>query len=319
MHAIRIHEAGGPEVLKYEDAPDPMPGPGQLLLNIQATGVNFADVTARRNAVAANLPMIPGNECAGAVAVVGEGVTDFAVGDVVACMAPGSYAEKIAVPAARAVKLPSGMAAEAGAAILLQGLTSHAMVLGAYQAKAGDRVLIHAGAGGVGMLMAQMCKNAGAYVYATVGSDEKIEAAKSAGADMVINYSKDDFAEAISAATEGKGVSAVIDSVGKATFLKDIACLATRGIVVLFGQASGPVEPFDIGVLNQMGGYITRTGVGHYTGTREEWLRRANEVLDWLQSGTIKVQTKTYKLANAADAHQEMQDRQSIGKLLLTP
>ena len=320
MKAIRIHQAGGPEVLQYEDVADPTAGPGQVLINIVAAGINYADVGARRNAVAANLPATLGSEAAGTVAAVGEGVTEFSVGDVVACQgAPGCYAEHVAAPMARVVKLPEGMDPQTGAAVMLQGLTAHAMAFGAYHIEAGDRVLVHAGAGGVGLLLTQMAKNAGAQVFSTVGSDDKIQAAKEAGADQVINYSKDDFEEEIKKATDGKGVNAVFDSVGKATFLKGLGCLASRGSMVVFGQASGPMDPLDLNVLGRVGSYITRTGVGHYTATRQEWLRRADELLGWVHSGKLKVRSTTYPLASATDAHRDLQERKTIGKLLLIP
>jgi NADPH2:quinone reductase len=320
MKAIRIHNPGGPEVLQYEDVPDPTPGPGQVLIQVAAAGINYADVLGRMNAQPANLPMTPGSEAGGTVLAVGEGVTDFKPGDVVACQgAPGCYAEKVAAPAARVVKLPEGMKPETAAALMLQGLTAHAMAFGAYDVKSGDRVLNHAAAGGLGLLLTQMCKNAGAYVYATVGSDDKVNAAKGAGADVVINYSKQDFEEEIKKATDGKGVNAVFDSVGKATFVKSVNSLASRGVVVSFGQASGAIEPFDVGLLSRVGGYVTRTGVAHYTQTREEWLLRSNELLGWVQEGKLKLRSTTYPLAQASQAHTDLQGRKTTGKLLLVP
>jgi NADPH:quinone reductase len=319
MKAVRLHEAGGPEVLRYEDVPDPVAGPGQVLINIAAVGVNYMDIGRRRGAAAADLPLTLGGESAGTVAAVGEGVTEYKVGDVVAYHGPPGYAEKVAAPIAKVIKLPAGMKAETGAAIMLQGLTAHALIHGAYNVKAGDRVLVQAGAGGVGMLLSQMAKNAGAYVYATVGSDDKVAIAKEAGADEVINYSKDDFEAEIRKATGGEGVNAVFDAVGKTTFLKGINCLASRGVMVSFGQASGAIEPFDPAVLSPKGLYVTRTGLAHYTSTREEWERRSKELLDWVAGGKLKIRTTTYPLAKAAEAHADLQGRKTTGKLLLIP
>ncbi len=319
MKAVRVHEPGGPEVLRYEDVPDPSVGPGQVLIDVAAAGVNYMDIGRRRSASAPDLPLILGGESAGTVAAVGEGVTEFVAGDVVAYHGPPGYAEKVVAPVARVIKLPPGMKAETGAAIMLQGLTAHALAHGAYNVKSGDRVLVQAGAGGVGSLLTQMAKNAGAYVFATVGSDDKIQAAKEAGADTVMNYSEQDFEEEIAEATRGQGVHAVFDAVGKDTFLKGINCLASRGFMVSFGQASGPIEPFDPALLSRMGGYVTRTGLAHYAGTREEWLQRANELLGWVNTGKIKVRTTAYPLSKAADAHADLQGRKTIGKLLLIP
>jgi NADPH2:quinone reductase len=320
MKAIRIHQAGGPEVLQYEDVADPVAAAGQVLVKVGAVGVNYADIGGRAGAQAANLPMTPGTEAAGTVTAVGDGVTEFKAGDLVAVQgAPGCYAEQVAAPAARVVKLPAGMSAETGAATMLQGLTAHAMAFGACNVKSGDRVLVHAGAGGVGRLLIQMCKNAGAQVIATVGSDDKAAVAREAGADVVVNYSTQDFEEEVKKATDGKGVNAVFDSVGKATFAKGVNCLASRGVIAVFGGASGQAEPFDIAALARVGGYVTRTGMGHFTGTREEWLRRSNELLGWVQSGKLKLLTTTYPLARAADAHRDLQGRKTVGKLLLIP
>ena len=320
MKAIRMHQAGDPEVLQYEDVPDPAPAARQVLIRVAAAGINYPDIGARRNAAAASLPLIPGSEAAGTVTAVGEGVTAFKRGDVVAyCGGPGSYAEMAVVPVGRALPVPAGMDPHTAAAVMLQGLTAHAMGFGAHQLKAGDKVLIHAGAGGVGGLLIQMAKNAGATVFATVGSDAKVSVAKEAGADLVINYSTQDFEEEVKKATDGKGVNAVFDSVGKATFLKGLNCLGSRGVIVVYGAASGAPEPVDIALLARGGQYITRTGMGHYTGTPEEYTRRAQELLGWVNSGKLKVRSSTYPLAQAADAHRALQGRQTTGKLLLVP
>lgn len=319
MKAVRLHEAGGPEVLRYEDVPDALAGPGQVLIQVAAAGVNYMDVGRRRGATATDLPLVLGGESSGTVIALGEGVHDFAVGDVVAYHGPPGYQTMVAAPVAKVIKLPQGMKPEMGAAIMLQGLTAHALMFGAYQVKAGDRVLVQAGAGGVGLLLTQMAKNSGAYVFATVGSDDKIPVAKDAGADTVINYSTQDFEEEIKKSADGQGVNAVFDAVGKTTFLKGINCLASRGVMVSFGQASGPIEPFDPSVLSRMGGYLTRTGLAHYTATKEDWDRRSRELLNWVSSGKIKVRTTSYPLSEAAQAHADLQGRKTVGKLLLVP
>jgi NADPH2:quinone reductase len=253
---------------------------------------------------------------------LGEGVTQFKVGDGVACQyqpPAGCYAEFAAIDVSGTVKLPSGVSHEDAAASLLQGRTAYAMAFQAYQTKAGDRILIHAAAGGVGLLMTQMVKRAGANVFATVGSDEKVDAAKEAGADCVINYSTEDFADVINRDTNGEGVNAIFDSVGRSTFLKNFDCLASRGYVVSYGQASGPIPPLDTGLLARSGGYVTRTNARRYTDGEEGWRFQVDQVFGMISSGTLKVRAERYPLANAADAHRDLEERRSIGKLLLIP
>ena len=321
MKAIRIHEAGGPEVLTYEEVPEPVPGPDQVLINVQASGVNFMDVGRRRGAMSNQLPLIPGGEAAGIVAAVGDQVTDIAVGDLVgSSSAIGGYAELALAPAARTVRLPQGTDASTGAAALLQGMTAHYLAHDSYPLKPGNKALVHAGAGGVGLLLIQMAKMLGAYVYATVSTEEKAALASSVGADKVILYTHHDFAEEISKDTSGEGIDVVYDSVGQQTFDGSIKCLGLRGALVLYGQTSGPVPPVDLSVLSPRSLTLMRTGLVSYTPTRDVLLRRASDVLGWIASGQLNLHIhKSYPLAEAADAHRELEGRQSVGKLLLIP
>jgi NADPH2:quinone reductase len=320
MKAIRVHQPGGPEVLQYEDVPDPSPGPGQVLIELVAAGINFSDTGSRRRGDGASLPYIPGSEGAGTIAAIGEGVTEFRAGDLVAFQgAAGCYAEKVAATVETLAKVPEGIAAKDAAAAMLQGRTAYAMVFQAYKTKPGDRVLIHAAAGGVGLLLTQMAKHAGAHVFATVGSDAKVVAVKEAGADQVINYSTDDFAAVINEATNGEGVNAIFDSVGQATFVKGLECLASRGYLISYGQASGPIEPFDLSLLSRSGGYVTRTNARRYGPTLEGWRFQVSEVFAWIRSGRLRLRWTSYPLARAADAHRDLESRATIGKLLLIP
>ena len=322
MKAIRIHQVGGPEVLKYEDCPAPTAGPGQALVDVQAIGVNFTDANTRRGAgPIPNLPMTPGREAAGVVSAVGEGVTEVAVGDnVVYCSVTGSYAEQVAVPADVLVKLPQGLDAKTGAAVLLQGMTAHYLAYSTYPLKAGDSALVHAGAGGTGLLLIQMAKRAGARVFATVSTDEKAALAREAGADRTIVYTREDFQEEIKKATDGRGVQVVYDSVGKTTFDRSLKCLALRGCLALFGQASGPVTPIDPAEALTGSAYLTRPSLGDYTANREDLLSRGGDVLGWAASGELKVRIGgTFPLAEASEAHRQLEGRLSTGKLLLIP
>lgn len=321
MKAIRIHEAGGPEVLKYEEAPDLVPGPDQVLINVQASGVNFMDIGRRRGALPDQLPLTPGGEAAGIVTAIGDQVTDLAVGDLVgSSSAIGGYAEQALAPAARTVKLPQGTDASTGAAALLQGMTAHYLAHDSYPLKPGDKALVQAGAGGVGLLLIQMAKMRGAYVYATVSTEEKAALASSAGADKVILYTSQDFAEEISNDTAGEGIEVVYDSVGQQTFDGSVKCLGLRGTLVLYGQSSGPVPPVDLSVLGPRSLALMRTGLVSYTATRDVLLKRAGDVLGWIASGQLDLHIhKSYPLAEAADAHRELEGRQSVGKLLLIP
>lgn len=320
MKAIRYHQPGGPEVLRYEDVPDPVPGPGQVLIDVIAAGVNYSDVRRRLTDSPASLPAIPGNEASGTVAALGEGVTEYRVGDVVVYgNVAGASAQRAVVPASQLVKVPPGLDPKLAAAAFVQGLTAHTMGFGAYHLKYGDTVLVHAGAGGVGGLLTQMAKNAGSRVISTVGSDAKVEAAKAAGADVVINYNTHDFEEEVKQITDGRGVNAVFDSVGKATFVKGLNCLGHLGVMVLFGQASGQAEPIDVALLHRGGQYITRTGMNHFVSTRAELVSRSYELLTWVATGRLRAPYTTHPLAGAAEAHRLMQERRTTGKQLLLP
>ncbi|HJO83397.1 MAG: quinone oxidoreductase [SAR202 cluster bacterium] len=321
MKAAQVTETGGPEVLRYVDVPDPVPGAGQALVDIQAIGVNYTDVYGRSGMNPPSLPWIPGVEGAGVVAQVGEGVTEVAVGDTVAYSGVGSsYAEKVVAPASSLVKMPDGVSADMGAAVMLQGMTAHYLCHATYPVKLGDTVLVHAAAGGVGLLLTQMVKSLGGAVIATVSTEEKAELARGAGADHVINYAESDFKADVNEITGGAGIQAVYDSVGKTTFDKGIACLEPTGYMVLYGQASGPVDPVPVSVLNAKSLFLTRPGLGHYTRTREELLSRAGDILDWVQSGQLDVRIHgTFPLSEAAEAHRQLEGRLTTGKLLLKP
>ncbi|MCE2403823.1 MAG: quinone oxidoreductase [Dehalococcoidia bacterium] len=322
MKAIRMHEQGPPDVLKYEDCPDPSPGTGEVVVDIEASGVNFLDLNIRSGAYPApEMPSVPGREAAGRVSAVGEGVEDVKVGDVVAyCGVVGAYAQKAAVPTSALIKMPEGLDATMGAAVLLQGMTAHYLAYGTYPLKQGDSCLVHAGAGGTGALLVQMAKRAGARVFTTVSTDEKAAIAREAGADHVIIYTRDDFEEAVKEVTGGAGLQVVYDSVGKTTFEKSMKCLGPRGYMVLFGQASGPVPPMEPARLGAGSLFLTRPSLTDYTETREDLVQRATDVLDWTRSGELKVRIgATFPLAEAAEAHHHMESRRSTGKLVLVP
>jgi NADPH2:quinone reductase len=321
MKAVQIMEYGGPEVMKYQDMPDPSPGDGQALVEIQAVGVNFTDTYSRSGANPPPLPWVVGVEGAGVVRQVGSGVFDLKEGDVVAYSGiAGSYAEQAVVPASRLVKMPEGLDAKAGAAAMLQGMTAHYLCHSTYAVKSGDRVLIHAGAGGVGLLLIQMVKRLGGYVYSTVSTEAKAELAKGAGADQVILYTQQDFAEEVKKATDGAGVQVVYDAVGKTTFEKSISCLGRRGHMVLYGQASGPPAPMNPGLLGAGSLYLTRPGLGDYVVTRGELEQRAGDVLGWVKSGELKLRVEhVFPLSDAVEAHRQLESRATTGKLLLIP
>ena len=322
MKAIRIHEVGGPEVLRYEECPAAIPGPGQVSIEVQAIGVNFTDVNTRSGASPPpSLPMTPGREAAGVVSVVGEGVTDVIVGDRVAyCGVTGSYTEQAVVPATVVVKLPDGIDAKTGAAAMLQGMTAHYLAFSIHPLEAGNPVLVHAGAGGTGLLLIQMAKRAGAYVFATVSTDEKAALATEAGADRAIIYTREDFEDEVKKGTGGKGARVVYDSVGKTTFDKSLACLGRRGHLVFYGQSSGPAPPVSRGALARGSVFLTCPGLTDYTADREELLWRAGEVLDWVASGQLKLRIGgTFPLAEANEAHRRLESRETTGKLLLIP
>src|SRR5215831_4048594 len=291
MKAIRILQHGGPEVLKMEEVPPPILGDEQALIRLEAIGVNFIDVYHRTGLYKIAPPFTPGMEGAGVVESVGKNVKDIQPGDRVAyAMSMGSYADHAIVPAWQLVKLPSGVDSRLGAAIMLQGMTAHYLTQTTYPVKSGDSILVHAAAGGVGLLVIQMAKKSGARVIGTVSTDEKAKLAREAGADEVIFYTRQDFETETRRITQGKGVQAVYDSVGKSTFEKSLNCLVPRGMMVLFGQSSGPVPPFDPGLLASKGSlFLTRPTLTHYAATRQELLQRAGEVLDWVASRSLKV------------------------------
>ena len=322
MKAIQLHSTGGPEVLQLAELPIPEPGPGQVLMRIEATGVNFIEIYFRKGVYKASLPMIPGSEAAGTVEELGPGVTGFAAGDAVASTAViGSYAEYALVPAAQLVKIPKGLSMECAAAAMLQGMTAHYLVYSAYALKAGDTALVHAGAGGVGLLLTQMAARIGARVITTVSTAAKAELSLEAGAADVILYSEKDFEAEVKRLTGGKGVDVVYDSVGKTTFEKSLSCLRPRGLLALFGASSGPVPPFDLIQLNSKGSlFITRPTLWHYIATRAELEWRSSEVLSWALNGELKLRTEhTYPLASAAQAQFDMEERKTTGKILLVP
>ncbi len=322
MKAIRVHEYGGPEVLQIEDLPQPKPGPGQALVKLEAVGVNFLDVYQRRGLYKGQLPFPLGSEGAGVVETVGPDVTDLHAGDRVAYAGvPGSYADHVLAPAERLVKLPPGLDARSGAAAMLQGMTAHYLLYSSYPLKKGETCLVHAAAGGVGLLLCQMAKRIGARVIGTVSNEEKAKLARDAGADDVILYTRQDFEAEVKRLTNGRGVEVVYDSVGKETFDKGFNCLAQRGYMILFGQSSGPVAPLDPQVLNAKGSlFLTRPTLFHYVATRADLLKRANDVLGWIASGHLKLRiSATFPLKDAAHAHRDLEGRKTTGKVLLIP
>jgi|SRR5437870_2857565 len=322
MKAIRVHTPGGPEALQYEAIPEPVPGPGQVLVRIEAAGVNFIDVYQRNGLYKVQLPLTVGQEAAGVVTAVGSGVTDVKVGSRVAYSALlGAYAEYATVPADRVVALPDGVSSKQAAAVMLQGMTAHYLASTTYPLKPGDTCLVHAAAGGVGLLLCQIAKLRGARVFGTVSTREKAALARDAGADEVIRYTDQDFEAEVKRLTNGAGLQVIYDSVGKTTFDKGLNCLARRGMMVLYGQSSGPVGPFDPQVLSQKGSlFLTRPTVVHYIATRAELLARAGEVLGWLETGRLKVRIdREFPLAEAAEAHRQLESRKTTGKVLLIP
>jgi len=322
MKAIRIHTPGGPEALRLDDVPEPTPGAGQAVVKIGAAGVNFIDVYFRTGAYKAPLPLTLGLEGAGTVSAVGSGVTDVKVGDTVAWTGvPGSYAGMNAVPADRLVKLPAGLSPKDGAAAMLQGLTAHYLVKSSYPLKKGDTCLVHAAAGGMGLLLCQMGKMLGATVIGTVSTEEKAALAKAAGADHVILYSRQDFEPEVKSITGGRGVDVVYDGVGASTFDKSLNCLRPRGFMILFGAASGPVPPLDLQVINVRGSlFLQRPSLNHHIATREELLQRSGDVLGWIRDGKVKLRIEhQFPLAQAAEAHKALEGRKTTGKILLIP
>ncbi|MFC4009169.1 quinone oxidoreductase family protein [Nonomuraea purpurea] len=315
MHAIIVSAQGGPEVLEYVERPDPVPGEGQVVVDVAAAGVNFIDIYHRSGAYPLPLPVTIGSEGAGTVSAVGPGVRDVAVGDTVAWASVlGSYTEKAVVPADRLVPVPEGVPAEVAAAAMLQGLTAHYLTHSTHEVRQGDQVLVHAGAGGMGQLLIQLAKLKGAKVYATVSSAEKEKLARAAGADEVLGY--EDFAEAL----RGR-IDVVYDGVGAATFDGGLQALRPRGLMALYGAASGPVPPLDPQVLNQRGSlFLTRPSLVHYIAERAELLQRASDLFGWIAEGKLAINVShRYPLAEAGRAHEDLAGRRTTGKLLLIP
>ncbi|NOT43267.1 MAG: quinone oxidoreductase [Acidobacteria bacterium] len=322
MRAMRIHEYGGPDVLRDDDVPEPAPGAGQALVAVEASGLNFIDVYQRTGAYPVPLPATLGLEGAGTVVGVGAGVTGVAPGDRVAWTGvPGAYADSAVVPANRLVPLPDGVTARQGAAIMLQGMTAHYLATDTYALQPGDTCLVHAGAGGVGLLLTQMARLRGARVITTVSTPAKADLSRAAGASDVVLYTQDDVEAAVKGLTGNRGVQVVYDSVGRATFDKSLNCLAPRGMMVLFGQASGPVPPFDLQVLAARGSlFITRPTLNTYIASDADLRRRADDLFRWVGEGTLRLRTEhEYPLAKVADAHRALEARETTGKVLLIP
>ncbi|MBZ5525697.1 MAG: quinone oxidoreductase [Acidobacteriia bacterium] len=322
MRAIQVLKTGGPEVLTLVEIPNPKPKPNEAIVKISAVGVNFIDVYFREGRYPSPLPFTDGQEAAGTVAEVGAGVKSLKPGDRVAYTGVlGSYAEYAAVPADRLVKVPDGITDQQAAAAMLQGMTAHYLIYSTYPLREGETALIHAAAGGVGLLLVQMSKHIGARVIATVGSAEKARLAREAGADDVILYNEQDFEEETRRLTGGKGVDVIYDGVGKSTFEKGLNVLRPRGYMVLFGGASGPVPPFDPIQLSQKGSlFLTRPSLMHYIASREELEQRATEIFHMIAAGNLKLRIEhIYKLAEAQQAHRDLEGRKTTGKLLLIP
>jgi len=321
MKAIQAKEPGGAEKLELVEIPQPQPGAGQALVRLAASGVNFIDVYYRTGLYKADFPTTLGQEAAGTVEAVGPEVTEIAPGDRVAyCMVRGSYAEYAAVPAAQLVKLPDAIDFTAAAAAMLQGMTAHYLTHSTFSLKSGDTCLVHAAAGGAGGLIAQMAKMLGARVFGTVSTEEKAHIARENGCDEAILYTRQDFAAEARRLTGGRGVDVVYDSVGRTTFEQSLNSLRPRGTVALFGQSSGPIPPLDPQILSAKGSlYLTRPSLGHYLLTRDELLWRAGDVFRWIGAGKVRLRIgRAYLLADAAQAHRDLESRLSTGKLVLT-
>jgi NADPH2:quinone reductase len=322
MKAVRVHNYGGPEVLTHEEIAMPEPGAGEARVRIEASGLNYIDVYQRTGLYPLPLPFTLGREAAGYVDRIGPGVTEVKPGDRVAyAMEPGAYAEYAVVPSWKLVPVPAEVDVRSAAAVMLQGMTAHYLTHSTYLLNRGDTALIHAAAGGVGLLLIQIAKQRGATVIGTVGTEAKAELAKQAGADHVILYTEVDFLQEVKKITGGAGVDVVYDSVGQTTFEKSLDCLRPRGYVALFGQSSGPVPPFDLGKLATKGSlFITRPTLLHYMSDRRELLERAGALFNWIASGQLRLRVdKTLALAEAALAHRELEGRRTTGKVILLP
>ncbi|MSU70927.1 MAG: quinone oxidoreductase [Opitutus sp.] len=322
MLAIRIHETGGPEKLRAEDIPVPSPRAGEVRFRVEAAGVNFIDTYHRSGLYKVELPHTLGSEAAGVVTEVGQGVTEFRIGDRIAtARANGAYAQEATVAAGQAVPVPAAVPSQTAAALLLQGMTAHYLACDTFPLKRGDAALIHAGAGGVGLLLIQIAKRRGARVITTVGNDEKAGLARAAGADAVCVYTRESFSDAVRAFTDGRGVDVAYDAVGRDTFEGTINSLRPRGMFVSFGNASGPVAPFAPLLLAQKGSlYFTRPTLTHYTLTSAELQARVRDLFAWTTAGELRVRIgATYALAAAAEAHRALEGRATTGKVLLLP
>lgn len=324
VKAIVMHETGGPEVLRWEDYNPGRPGPGEALIRHEAVGLNFIDVYHRTGLYPLpHLPAVPGEEGAGIVEAIGEGVTEVSVGDRVAYAAlpPGAYAQVRVIPADRLVKLPERISTRQGAAMMLQGMTARYLLHGCYPVKAGDTILIHAAAGGVGSIVCQWAKYLGAVVIGTVGSPEKAELARTHGCDYTILYGTEDFVARVKDITDGRGVDVVYDSVGQATFMKSLDCLRPMGMLVSFGQASGRIDPFDPSILAAKGSlFLTRPSLMTYTARREDMLAHARDLFEVVEKGIVKIEiNQTYALAEAAQAHRDLEARKTRGSSILIP
>ncbi|MEO7987558.1 MAG: quinone oxidoreductase [Gemmatimonadales bacterium] len=322
MKAVRVHTVGGPENLRYDDVTVPSPAPGQLLFRVEAVGVNFIEIYHRTGLYKVPLPFTLGSEAAGTVEAIGAGVTGWKVGDRVAtASAVGAYADRALVIADRAVPLPDGVSTHLGAAVMLQGLTAHYLTHSTWPLAPGNVCLVHAAAGGTGLLICQMAKRLGARVIGTTSTEEKAVLARAAGASDVILYTKTDFVTEVKRLTGGAGVQVVYDSVGRTTFLPGFGCLAPRGVMVLFGQSSGAVDPIDPQMLNKGGSlFLTRPSLAHYTANRDDLVWRSKDVLGWVADGSLKVTIGAeYPLERAADAHRAIEGRATTGKVLLIP
>lgn len=320
MKAVRVEQPGGRDALRYADLPDPVPQQGQVLVAIEFAGVNFIDVYQREGKYPVRTPFTLGMEAAGTVMQIGPGVADFRIGERVAYQGVmGAYAERAIVPDDKLVHLPNAVSNRDAAALMLQGLTAHYLATSTYPLKAGETCLVHAAAGGVGLLLCQIAKLRGARVIGTVSTERKAELARAAGADEVIRYTEQDFVTETRRLTGSRGVEVVYDSVGRTTFDKSLDCLSPRGVLALFGQSSGPVAPIDPQVLNQKGSvYLTRPSLAHYAATRAELLNRTRELFDWLSSGRLRVRIdREVPLKDVAEAHRALESRETTGKVLL--
>lgn len=319
--AIRVHETGGPDVLKWEDVDVPAPGAGEALVRQTAAGLNFIDTYQRSGLYPIALPAIMGNEGAGVVEAVGDGVTEVKPGDRVAYhSAPGAYAEQRIVPSWLLAKLPDGISDQQGASMMLKGGTAQYLLRQIHNVQAGETIVIHAAAGGVGLIVCQWAKHLGATVIGTVGSDEKAALAKAHGCDHAIVYTREDFTARVKEITNGKGVPVVYDSVGKDTFMGSLDCLQPRGLMVSFGNASGPPDPLNVLALSQKGSlFLTRPTLGHYTPDHAAVLKVANDLFDVVSSGAVKIEiNQTYPLQDAAQAHRDLESRKTTGSTVLT-